>query len=261
MSDDHGKFCWYELSTTDVEAAKGFYGALIGFGTHAASMPGMEYAMWLKPGTQDAIGGVSPLAEGAREAGAPPNWMLYIHVDDIDATFGEALSLGATAFVPVSVIPGFGRFALLTDPQGAAFALYQGEEPQPIPEPDGSHGSAVWHELMTSDLDGAAAFYGALFGWTEIEALDLGEMGPYRMFGPARPGAPALAGMMARSPEMPQSSWMVYFHVPSADEAAARVPELGGTVVLGPQEIPGGGRIVTLIDPQGALVSVHSDAA
>jgi predicted enzyme related to lactoylglutathione lyase len=254
MSDNHGKFCWYELSTPDVEGAKGFYGELIGWSTHDVPMPTGDYAMWMKPGGQNGMGGVSVLGDEAKAMGAPPNWMLNIASRDIDGTVALAQELGAQVFLPVSSAGEFGRFAILADPQGAVFAVFQSDDPTPLPDMDPDLGGVGWRELMTSDLEGALRFYGALFGWQKTTAMDMGPMGTYQMFGV---GEASYGGMMNRPPEMPVSAWLPYFNVPDADKAVARATAMGATVANPPMDVPGG-RAAALVDPQGAAFAVFS---
>jgi len=115
----HGMFSWFELQTTDVGAAKGFYSALFGWTTKEMAMPGMPYTV-VSAGAEEVAGmmAIPPEAKGM-----PPNWGVYISVDDVDALVKRAAGLGATALVPPTDIPTVGRFAVLKDPQGAVFSV------------------------------------------------------------------------------------------------------------------------------------------
>ena len=84
MVDSHGRFVWYELMTTDMEAAKAFYAKVVGWGTQDASMPGMAYTLFTVGGA--SVGGLMGLPEGARKTGAEPRWLGYVGVNDVDAT-------------------------------------------------------------------------------------------------------------------------------------------------------------------------------
>lgn len=254
MSENHGKFCWVELSTTDVDAARSFYGEVVGWSVRSVPMPGMDYAMWIKPGSEDAAGGVSVLAEEAKAMGAPPHWLLHVAVDDIDATLAKATELGGTVLLPHTPIPGYGAFAILADPQGAAIGVFKGNDDSPVPGIEATLGGIAWHELMTSDLAGAQAFYGPLFGWETIDTMDMGEHGPYAMFGAS--AEQMWGGMMKRTDGMP-SAWTPYFNVPDADVAATRTKAMGGQVFV-TMDVPAGGRITMGMDPQGAVFAVHS---
>jgi hypothetical protein len=115
----HGAFSWCELLTTDVDAAKRFYGTLFGWTLEDVNMTGMTYTV-VKTGEQ-GIGGIMQTPPQA--AGAPPHWGAYVTVDDVDATAGKAVELGAKICVPPTDIPNVGRFCVLQDPQGAAISV------------------------------------------------------------------------------------------------------------------------------------------
>jgi len=117
-------------------------------------------------------------------------------------------------------------------------------------------GEFSWRELATTDWEAAWAFYSELFGWQEADRMDMGEAGIYQMF---HRGAQPLGGFYNRPPEMPVSAWLNYVRVPDAFAAAKKVTELGGTVLNGPMEVPGGGFIAQCLDPQGAAFAVHSE--
>src|SRR5207249_2775724 len=124
------------------------------------------YVMWTKADGQ-SIGGVMALPAEQIAAGVPPHWIAYVGTPDIDATHAEALRLGATQHVPPTDIPTVGRFSVLADPQGATFALFTPGRPGG-PEPEAADvGDVSWHELYTTDLPAAWAFYSGLFGWVE----------------------------------------------------------------------------------------------
>ncbi len=258
MSENHGKFCWYELLTTDVAAAKSFYPALLGWGVQDVPMPGMAYAMWTKQGGTP-IGGVTALPAEAKAMGAPPHWLLHIAVDDLEAIVRQAGELGGAVLVPPTDIPGFGRFAVLSDPDGASFAIYKGNQEVALPSVDNDLGGVSWHELMTRDVDAALRFYGALFGWGESSRMDMGkDTGPYVLFGR---GDQTYGGIMKKPAAVPMPSWLAYVTVADAAAAAGAIAEHGGQVLHGPVEVPGGGTIVAAMDPQGAAFAVYAHKA
>lgn len=255
MSDSvRGRFYWYELLTTDVEAAKRFYAGVVGWGIER--MPIGEhyvYDMWAN--REGALGGVAALEGSPGVKGAPPHWLAYAGTPDIEATVARAVELGATVHVPPMDIPGTGRLAVLTDPQGAAFAVYTPLGAIPESDPH-APGAFSWHELYTTDPEAAWAFYTDLFGWAKTGAMDLGPAGEYRMFG--RPGGASIGGLMRRAPEMPSPShWLYYVTVPDLDAALDRVRALGGQVVWGPHPVPGDDTIATCLDPQGAVFALY----
>jgi predicted enzyme related to lactoylglutathione lyase len=115
----HGMFSWFELQTSDVGAAKRFYGELFGWSTKEMDMPGMPYTV-VSAGGEEVAGmmAVPPQAKGM-----PPFWGIYISVDDVDALAKRAAGLGASILMPPTDIPTVGRFAVLKDPQGAVFSV------------------------------------------------------------------------------------------------------------------------------------------
>jgi uncharacterized protein len=244
-------FVWYELMTSDLPAATQFYQAVLGWQADDAGMP-FPYTLVSVAGKQ--VAGLMTLPADAAQNGAQPCWMGYIGVANCDAAAAHAQAAGARLFHPPQDIPGVGRFATLMDPQGAAFMAFQdlGEQP-PASTPPTAPGTVGWHELITADSQQALAWYGGVFGWTAAEAMDMGELGFYRMFSTG--GQPA-GGMMDRPPQMPVSAWLFYFNVASIDAAVERVVAAGGQVCLGPHEVPGGSWIINAIDPQGVMFAL-----
>jgi predicted enzyme related to lactoylglutathione lyase len=252
-----GRFVWYELSTSDPAAAQRFYPAITGWGVQPVDVGATPYTMWTKG--EAPVGGVWQLSSELASQGVPPNWLLYVGTDDVDETAAEATQLGATVVVPPTDIPGMGRFAVLTDPQGAAFAIYKSAQDMPEPEFNPQIGEASWHELTTSDHVAAFDFYSKLFGWEKQSEMDMGGGSMYLIFGRSG-GGPMLGGMWTwNRPEhtMPPN-WMTYFKVADADQTAERIKQLGGQILNGPMDVPGGDRIAQAMDPQGAAFGVHS---
>jgi predicted enzyme related to lactoylglutathione lyase len=252
MSEGQGTFVWYELSTTDVEGAIAFYRNVIGWGVEAWQ-GALPYTRWTAGG--NGVGGVRALDDEARKAGAPPSWLAYVGADDVDALTRKAVGLGAMACVPPTDIPEVGRFSLVRDPQGAALALFRAAGPA-MPRPaDMTPGYVTWHELLADDWEAELRFYAALFGWQKIEAIDMGAMGTYQIYGK---GGRPFGGMMNRPPGYPAPPhWLYYVWVDDLDAAIARVKENGGQVWNGPMEVPGGIRIAQCADPQGAMFAIN----
>lgn len=255
MSNPHGKFVWYELMTTDTAGAESFYRSVIGWGARDSGQPGMAYTMLTVAG--NAIGGMMALPEDACKAGARPGWVGYVWARDVDATAAQVKAAGGAVHRPPADIPGVGRFAVVADPQGAAFALFkcaaEGQAQPPAPAP-GTPGHAGWHELHAGERESAFAFYSGQFGWTKAEAFDMGgPVGIYQLF--ATGGAP-VGGMMRKMDVFPAPFWLYYFNVDDIDAAAARVTGGAGKVLNGPHEVPGGNWIVQSLDPQGAMFAL-----
>ena len=256
MSDVRGKFVWYELMTTDPDAATDFYQGVIGWGAQAWEGGETPYTMWTVG--ERPVGGMMQLPEEAQAQGAPPHWLAYVGTPDVDATVARASELGGSVIVPPTDLPDVGRFAVVADPLGAVFAVFTpgGEHPMPSGAPQS--GEFSWHELATTDYEAAFDFYHDLFGWDKAEAMDMGEAGIYQMYG--LPGSEhPLGGMFNKPPEMPgPPAWLCYTTVDDVTPTSERVKELGGQVLNGPMEVPGGDMIAMCLDPQGAMFAVHS---
>jgi len=254
-----GRFVWYELLTSDVEAARDFYTKVVGWGLEDWEGGDSPYTMWTAGGTP--MGGVMELPGEVAAQGVPPHWLGHVEVEDVDAAAARAQGLGGSIHHPPESIPTVGRFAIIADPQGAALSLFQ-PEGNGMPDPDRrAPGFMTWHELYTPDIDGALAFYSSLFGWQATETLDMGEMGPYRMFRhPADGNDEPMGGMFDPRQEQVPPCWGFYVVVEDLDAAVARATESGGTIIHGPMEIPGGGRIAQATDPQGGYFALFSAA-
>ena len=251
-----GRFVWHELLTPDPDLAARFYPQVTGWKVQASDDP--TYRLWMAGKTRS--GGLMALPEEAKRMGAPPQWMAYVAVPDAADTVRQAQSLGARVYTPVQDI-SWGRFATLADPQGAPFSVFQ-----PAPGGEGTtdtptRGGFSWHELDASDGRAAWAFYQRLFGWEEAESMDMGPQGTYLTF--KRAGTKAqIGGIYTRAPATPgKPHWLSYVFVANADAVARQVKAAGGTVVNGPMDVPGGGRIAQCVDPQGAAFAVHSAGA
>ena len=220
MSVMQGQFVWFDLMTTDLPAATAFYRTVIGWTAEDAGMTDRSYTVLAAGGVP--VGGIMPIPPQA--AGAPPAWRDYVAVDDVDAAAAKARELGGNVHVGPEDIPGIGRFAVVADPQGAAFILFKGMTAMPDAMPPPGPGHAGWHELRTSDQEAGLAFYVALLGWTKGAAHDMGPMGTYQMF--AAPSGPEVGGVMTMPGAPPH--WLQYFNVDAIEPAIARVQDAGG---------------------------------
>ena len=255
MSEDRGRFVWYDLMTTDPDAAQSFYTKLIGWGTQAWDGP-MPYTMWTNNDTP--LGGVMTLPDEAKQAGAPPHWLAYIYTSYVDGTVAKAEENQGKVLVPAQDIPEVGRFAVLADPQGAAFAVYTPATDTPGKSGAAAIGEYSWHELNTSDHENAWGFYETLFGWKKGDAMDMGEIGTYQMFTTGGGDIP-LGGMFNKPKEMPGPPfWLYYVRVDDVHKSVEKVKKLGGQVLNGPMEVPGGDHVAQCMDPQGAAFALHS---
>ena len=251
-------FVWYELMTSDPKAACAFYAQVLGWSHAPSGMPDMDYTL-VSAGPHQ-VGGVMALPPEAAAAGARPGWMGYVAVADVDASAQAVQAAGGQVCHPPTDIPGIGRFATVTDPQGAVLCLFRDNGGSSYtPPPDGTPGTVGWHELMAGSLEGAWPFYSREFGWAKSEAIDMGPMGTYQLFSLGA-GSPAIGGMMTRPPQMPVAAWQFYFNVPAIDAAVEHTKAGGGQVLNGPMQVPGGSWVVNAVDPQGAMFSMVAPA-
>ena len=251
----HGHFVWYELMTTDMEAAKAFYADVVGWGTQDASMPGMPYSLFTAGKT--SVGGIVDLPEDARRLGMRPSWLGYVGVNDVDATAARIKRLGGTVYVEPTDIPDISRVCVAVDPQMAMIALLKwltpGQELAALSTP----GRVGWHELLAADREQAFDFYAELFGWQKADA-DTGAVGTYQLFSA---GGETIGGMLTKQPEMPAPYWLYYFNVGDIDVAMRRVKAGGGGILSGPVEVPGGSWVVQCTDPQSAIFALSGKRA
>ena len=251
MVDCQGRFVWYELITTDTEAAQSFYADVVGWDMGQVSMPGTTYTLFSVGDTP--VGGLMELPNDARDMGTKPHWIGYLGVDDVDATNDRIVQLGGAVHVPPTDIPNVGRFSIVADPQMATLALMEWLQPgqERHVEPD-TLGRVGWHELLAVDWKKAFAFYGELFGWQKAEAF-VGARGTYQRFSA---GGQTIGGMVTKPPQMPLPFWLYYFKIGDIDGAAKRVKIGGGQIINGPVEVPGGSWIIHCTDPQGAMFAL-----
>ena len=262
-SPTHGTFIWCELMTTDMDKAAEFYGSVVGWKAKTMPMPGMEdepYGIFdTRSGDEDCgVAGFMILPpEMAGEL--PPNWTGYVGVDDVDAMVKQIEAEGGSVRKAPFDVPCVGRMAVVADPHGAVLCIMTPvpmDNPPPM-APIGTPGTFGWQELYANDGREALSFYGKLFGWTLDHAMPMGEMGDYLIF--AHHGRP-VGGMMTRPPAVPVACWSYYITVPSIAAAVEKIQAGGGTVVFGPQEVPGGSQIVQALDPQGAYFALVGGA-
>ena len=255
-ADIRGRFIWHELMTTDTDAAGAFYSKVVPWKTQASGMPG--YTLWHTGKTQ--AGGLMALPQQSQAAGAPPQWLLYIGTPSVDAAVQDVQRLGGKILKGAADIPNVGRFAVVSDPQGAAFALYT----PAAASAEGAASSAQpgdfpWHELSTTDLNAAVSFYVAMFGWEKGPAHDMGpEMGIYQLI---TRGGQQIAGMFKAPGAAMPPNWLTYVQVADIDKAAQSIKAAGGRVMNGPHQVPGGTWIVQAMDPQGGTFAVLEPAS
>jgi uncharacterized protein len=233
-----GTFIWHENNSTDPSKAKSFYTELLGWDTEA--WPGeMEYTI-IKVGDQ-GHGGLS-----AAQGGAPSHWMGNVFVEDVDEVARRTEAAGGKVLYGPEDIPEVGRFALISDPQGATVSAFA-----PRPQGDGELGEGVfvWDELHTSDPAAAKSFYGEVLGWTARDE-DMGGF-TYTIF-QNRSGTDIGGCMQLMEGMQAPPHWLVYIGTDDVDATTARAKELGATIHVEPTDIPNVGRFSVLQDPAGA---------
>jgi predicted enzyme related to lactoylglutathione lyase len=248
------RFVWHELMSNDMASATRFYGKVVGWTTQPSAQD-PSYLMFVAEGRP--TGGLMALPEEARAMGAPPNWLSYIGTPDVDQTVQRALQMGGKILKPAADIPKVGRFAVLQDPQGAVFAAFTPIQGSMGPDNKPTVGYFSWQELSTTDWPAAFGFYQNLFGWEKTGTSDMGpEMGTYQMFGW---DGKSMGGMFNKPKQVPgPAHWLAYAKVEDSKKAAAAVKRLGGQVVNGPMQVPGGDWVAQCLDLEGALFAVHS---
>ena len=246
-----GDFCWVDCAAQDPAAAQEFYGSLFGWSFEHDDNGGMPY-ITLKAGEQ-AIGGMYQLMDEQKEQGVPPHWLGYVKVEELEPTLAKVGEHGGVVVMEPCEVPDHGRLAVVQDPTGATFAMWQ---------PGGHDGSAycpdegmpTWFECMTTDIGAATAFYSAVFGWGVAEHPTVDAGMNYKVF---MNGEIPAGGCMQMGEEFggAPSHWMVYFHVQDPDAVAERIAAGGGNVFMPPMDVAGVGRFGGGMAPDGAAFS------
>lgn len=247
-----GAPCWVDLWTTDVDGSRRFYGELFGWEALEPSAEFGGYWMFERDG--------APIAGGMGSMGdmvANNTWKPYFCTDDIDASLKRAEAAGATSQGGAMPVADLGVQAVLSDPTGAVFGLWQPGTFAGF-QVVGEHGAPGWFELHTRDHATAVAFYRDLFGF-EVNAVSDSDEFRYYTFR-TNGSEEDLGGIMDSRHWLPEGGdhWDVYWHVDDAREAVDRVRSLGGSVKQGPDDTPYG--ILALVtDPAGADFKLRAD--
>jgi predicted enzyme related to lactoylglutathione lyase len=250
MNNSGCRFVWYELTAADVEGAKAFYAAVLGWRTANVSMPGSPYALFIAKDTP--VAGLLGLPPDALKAGAEPQWIGYVAVASVDDASNRVEKLGGTVHVPPADVLGVSRFSIVADPQRATIALVndrEGSQQQQAPRGPGAVG---WHELHTASIERSFDFYGPLLGWQKAGA-PADPKDPYQEFSA---GGETIGGMLARPGQSDFSLWLYHFNVAGVAAAANRVEAAGGQILDGPFTVKGGAQAIHCRDPQGAIFAL-----
>jgi len=254
----HGRFCWYDLMTNDPAGSRTFYGALLGW--RAEAPEGVPTGYEVLHAGDHPVGGLVPLDPSED---MPTHWIPYLAVDDLEEACAETEAAGGgVCIAPMDVGPG--RMAIVNDPQGGTFTLWQTKVPPHAEAPAGTPGTFCWHECLSSDADGGAAFYARIFGW-DVDEMDMETDGfkvHYHVF--LRDGVHH-SGIMDLPPEALEQGaathWLGYVSVADVDAASARAASLGAAVLCPCTDIPDTGRFCVIQDPQGGVLSLFQAPA
>ena len=248
-----GMFSWADMPVLDIDKAKAFYTRLLNVETASTPMgPGMAYVVLHKAGKSCCA--LYPVTEEQlQQRGGRSWWLSYFTVEDADASAARAKELGGVVFAGPFDVFDAGRLAIIQDPEGAIFAVWQPKRGIGA-EVFGEPGALAWNELYTNDVAAATAFYGGLFGWQANAAVG-GDGAPYNVF--TLDGQPA-CGMMAIRPEWGTvpPNWSIYLAVEDLEASLELVKEMGGAVLFPPMAVENVGRFSMVQDPMGAYLSV-----
>ncbi|MDH3196800.1 MAG: VOC family protein [Candidatus Krumholzibacteria bacterium] len=248
-------FCWPELLTSDADSARRFYQALLGW--DFVENPVGEGQVYVMAQLREKnVGAMYQQNAEQRKQGIPSHWLQYVSVANVAETVAKAKARGARVVVEPMDVFDAGRMAVLADPQGATFALWQPIKHIGV-QLAGEPGTSCWNEFYTRDRDGSGAFYTNVFGWASEQANIGGT--DYTTF--TVQGRPA-ASMLEIKPEWGElpPMWMVYFTVASCDAAVKTVQSSGGQVFAPSTDLPGIGRFAVVADPQGASFGILAPA-
>jgi uncharacterized protein len=248
-----GDFVWFELMTRDADAAAKFYDSVVGWNTKDSGMPETKYL--LASAGETMVAGILSMGSEFPED-TPARWTGYVAVADVDAAADNLKATGGEVHKEPADIPNVGRFAVVADPEGGRFVLFQGAGTPPPAPAYATPGIVGWNELMTTDLDRAWSWYEGQFGWRKAQSYDMGPHGVYQTY--TTNEAPMTGGMMGGSSK---PRWKFYFNVPDINGAVATARELGAKIERDPMQVPGGSWVVEGIDPVGATFNLIQPAA
>jgi predicted enzyme related to lactoylglutathione lyase len=250
MSNSIGKPVWFEVVTPDAEATTRFYSEVLGWTPVSMNMGGGSYTMFQSGENrpQSGIADWKPEGQGY--------WVGYLEAGDINAALERVKKHGGKINGDVIHAPGVGKMAPVSDPQGGAFFIFQGEQLDDSPY-DSAPGKFHWFELMVPDAEAVLPFYRGVFNY-DIETMPM-ESGPYHVFnsgGTSRGGAMSIPDNAKGMPAL----WQPYVNVDDVDAAVERVIKNGGTACMEAMDVPYVGRLCIVADPHGAMIGVMTPA-
>ncbi len=254
-----GSFNWLELGTTDQAAAKQFYSALLGWQAQDVPMgPNGTYTIFLLDGRPAAACfTIRP------EEQVPPYWGLYIATENADQTAARAVELGATLVHAPFDVSTFGRMAVIKDPTGAIFSVWQAKT-HPGIGITGENGTLCWADFNTPDRDRAKRFYEQLFGWGfDLGTDQSGNAKPAGSYLHIKNAGVHIGGIPPESfrDKNAPPHWLLYFQIADCDASTTKAQELGARVYMPPISINANLRLSILADPQGAVFALFAAQA
>jgi predicted enzyme related to lactoylglutathione lyase len=248
-----GSFCWIELATTDQHAAKNFYGSLFGWAANDLPMrPGAFYTMFQLDG--HGVGAAYTLRPDQLAKQIPPHWMLYVLVENADATADRIAKAGGTILQPPCDAMDVGRMAIIKDPTGAPFCIWQAKKSRGtllVGEP----GALCWADLNSPDPARARRFYGDVFDWKFTADTHSDPPSGYLHIQNGRDFIGGIPPLRPESAHIPPH-WLSYFQVADCETAAAKAKALGAKVFLEPFTMEDVGSFAILDDPSGAAFAI-----
>ena len=245
---ESGRFVWHDLLSTDVTAARRFYGDLLGWRFEDTRRNDRPYVL-ARAG--EAL--VAGIVDVSSLAGAGSQWLSYMSIADVDKTVALVRSDGGTVLVEPRDLPSIARVAVVADPQGALLGLAQLQRDVPDPqEPTPSH--FFWQEYLARDAEKALEFYERVAGYdSAISDTRLGV--EYHVLRKSR-GRAGLFQLPATVVDV-EPNWLPYVLVTDPAALAARVPGLGGRVLLPAAPERRNGSLVVIADPRGAVLALQ----
>jgi len=250
-----GSFCWIELATVDQNAAKDFYTSLFGWSVDDSPMgPDDFYSMFKLNGR--STGAAYTLRKEQRAQGVPPHWMVYVTVTNADQAATKAAQAGGTVLAPAFDVMDVGRMAVVQDPTGANFCLWQAKNSHGMTI-SGENNAFCWADLSSPDPSRAGKFYSDLFGWKIVS--DEKDPSGYLHIKNGEDFIGGIPPATHRNPNAPPH-WLIYIQVADVEAAAAKAGQLGGKIFMPPRKMENVGTMSILADPQGAVFALFKSA-
>jgi predicted enzyme related to lactoylglutathione lyase len=245
-----GAPCWIDLTSSDLEQAQDFYGAVFGW---IFESQGPAYGGYIIAAKNGHV--VAGLVANVRQWPFPDGWSTYFHTADIDATVSAVRAAGASLRLAPMRLPARGVMSAATDPSGSAFRLWQPLDQRGF-EVIGEAGAPVWHQLTTRDYRAAIDFYRVVFGWRTEQVSDIDEF----RYTTAWFGDQQLLGVMDGAKILSEgtpSQWTTFFGADDVDKTMQVITDNGG-VVLQPAADTPYGRLAAAADPAGVMFNLSS---